>query len=311
MERLRGVLLRLLSKDDTKSILSSLAKENALIEKLSLLAFCRRLKKGEKPVVAAADIDNEVRRLIKGGASHAPQLQDLYSHFSSDLLAQLSREYGRKPVYCGFETLIALSQGVPRNLLSLLKHIYRRATFLGEEPFVTNPISVESQVQGIHDAAEWFWDDAQPDAHGAVVRAGVENIATLLRAIRYSDNPSECDLCCFRVDIEKLSHASKFALQTAENWSFLVRSATGSAAKNHYRVRTKFQVNPMLAARWGISESRRGSIDLAIDLAEILFGGGTDEANKAISERTKAMNFPALIPDTSKSKSGQPGLFDD
>ncbi|WP_432444842.1 ORC-CDC6 family AAA ATPase, partial [Staphylococcus aureus] len=86
------------------------------------------------------------------------------------------------------------------NLLSLLKHIYRRSSFAGENPFVHGPISVSAQVQGIQDAAEWFWEDAQPDAHGTLVRNAVEHLATLLRSVRYSESPSECDLCCFSVN---------------------------------------------------------------------------------------------------------------
>jgi hypothetical protein len=228
-------------------------------------------------------------------------------------LAQLFRDYGRKPIYTGFNTLVRISQGVPRNLLSLLKHIYRRSTFADEDPFTKGKISVEAQVQGIQDAAEWFWEDAQPDAHGSIVRNVVEHLATLLRAIRYSDNPSECDLCCFFVNRGTLSERAVLALKMAENWSFIVRISGSSSAKNDDRVVSKFQINPMLAARWGISESRRGTIELKGQFAEYLLSEvDHSKTQSAIGDRTEAMNLPRLL-EICVNPSGdirQKGLFD-
>ena len=285
-----------------------------LLEKANVLAFYKGLTKACDLRAVARAVHADSAALREHGASAVPAYYELYSHFSSDLLAQLNRDYGRKPVYAGFKTLVRLSQGVPRNLLNLLKHIFRRATFANEEPFTRGVISVSSQVQGVQDAAEWFWEDAQPDAHGSVVRKAVEQIATLLRSVRYSDSPSECDLCCFSLDREALSSAAATALKMAENWSFIARVSASSSAKNDDRLLSKFQVNPMLAARWGISESRRGSVELRTDFAELLLAG-TDETKtqQAITERVAPMNLPRLLEDSLQTYNDQrqPGLFDD
>jgi hypothetical protein len=261
----------------------------------------------------ATEIQTEANALLTTGPQAAPDYYDLYSHFSSDLLAQLYRDYGRKPVYAGFDTLVRLSQGVPRNLLSLLKHIYRRSNFAGEDPFIRGPISIEAQVHGIQDAAEWFWEDAQPDAHGSLVRNAVEHIATLLRSVRYSDNPSECDLCSFLVSRDLLSEDAGKALKMAENWSFVLNVHGSSSAKNDDRVRSKFQINPMLAARWGISESRRGTLELREELAECLLAE-TDsiKTQQAINERIEAMSLPKVLEKSVslRKDNRQTGLFD-
>lgn len=90
-------------------------------------------------------------------------------------------------VVSGLETLILMSQGIPRNLLSLLKHIYRRAHFADEHPFTADrQISITSQIEGIRDSANWFWDDAQPDSFGTEVRTAVESLAKLCHGVRYS-----------------------------------------------------------------------------------------------------------------------------
>lgn len=316
LSRLGGALAPLMTEAQANEITKMLSvPASALLEKLNVFAFYKMAKRSPDLAALAAQIQEEASFILlaQKRVSEPNSIHSLYGHFSSDLLAQLLRDYGRKPIYAGFDTLITLSQGVPRNLISLLKHIYRRSVFADEYPFSRDPISIDAQVQGIHDAAEWFWADAQPDSHGALVRSGVENVATLFRAIRYSDSPSECDVCCFRVDMEQLTSNSQFALQTAENWSFLVRSPLGSAAKNHQRVMTKYQINPMLVARWGISEDRRGSVDLIPELAETLLSGSKEEANAAIADRTASMNIPKILPTklAESSPDKQPGLFDD
>lgn len=286
--------------------------EHPLLEKLNLLAFYKRLSRGANMLDLAQTIGKEAVALLELGPQAAPNHHKLYGYFSSDLLAQLHRDYGRKPVYAGFRTLVRLSQGVPRNLLSLLKHIYRRSSFAGENPFVHGPISVSAQVQGIQDAAEWFWEDAQPDAHGTLVRNAVEHLATLLRSVRYSESPSECDLCCFSVNRQELSDSAARVLKMAENWSFFIQVKGNSGAKNDDRVLAKFQINPMLAARWGISEARRGTIELKSDFAELIL---TDldgaKTQHAINSRVDGMNFPKILEYANSSSSGrQTGLFD-
>jgi hypothetical protein len=75
--------------------------------------------------------------------------------------------------YAGLDTLTHLSQGSPRNLLAILKHIHRRALFAGEKPFSSGTISVESQSRGVMDSSAWFWEDAQPESDAQEVRDSI------------------------------------------------------------------------------------------------------------------------------------------
>src|SRR5208282_4724508 len=101
------------------------------------------------------------------------------------------RECKGRPGYPGLDSLIDMSGGVPRNLLGLLKHIVRRATFNGELPFRKGQISLAAQRDGIRDAAVWFMEDAQPDQHGSEIRSSINALGELLREIRFSDKPVE------------------------------------------------------------------------------------------------------------------------
>jgi hypothetical protein len=166
--------------------------------------------------------------------------------------------------------MVDLSQGTARNLLTNLKHIYRRSQFAGEEPFAGGVISIQSQSDGVRDGAAWFWEDAQPASGGLQVRDAVESLAVLFRTVRLSHAPSECDLCTFSVALEDLTDNSVRTLQIAENWSYLVRLAEGRRNKNSRSVDEKYQLGPMLAPRWEVSEHRRGSIELGAELANAI-----------------------------------------
>lgn len=166
---------------------------------------------------------------------------------------------------------LTLSQGITRNLLVDLKHIFRRSRFAGEEPFAGGIISVQSQSDGVRDGASWFWEDAQPPSGALQVRDSIESVAVLFRTVRYSDSPSECDLCAFSVPLNTLTHDSRRTLQVAEDWSYLIRVKEGRRNKNNDQVDALYQLGPMLAPRWEVSEHRRGSMELTTDLANAIF----------------------------------------
>ena len=219
-DRLKGHLTEVFGRDsDAKvsQIIERLRVEDyPLIEKLNILQLYKGWG-GPKQIADRASMVQEDAKHAISGMEVSKEYAQTYEHFDSDLLAQLFRDYSRKIPYAGLDTLIHMSQGVPRNLLGVLKQIYRRALFAGEKPFIGGVISHQSQTEGVMDSAAWFWDDAQPDSYGAEVRDAVERLAVLFRTIRYSDKPSECDLCTFSIDESKISGQAKLTLERAQN----------------------------------------------------------------------------------------------
>lgn len=247
-------------------------RDYPLLEKLNLFLLYREWKRDFDELQQIADgIGAQARALLENGRLNAAEYVQTLDHFNSDLLAQLYRDCRRQVPYAGFSTLIHLSQGIPRNLLVILKHIYRRALFAGERPFSGGTIRVDSQSSAAVDSAAWFWEDAQPTSRGVEVREGIEALAVFFRTIRYSNKPAECDLCTFSVDFDKLSSNSQAVLETAENWSYLIRIREGAKNRNNLRVDTQFQLAPMLAPKWGVSEHRRGTIEIQPDFGNALF----------------------------------------
>ena len=99
----------------------------------------------------------------------------------------------------------------------------------------------------------------------------------LFRTVRLSHSPSECALCAFSVPWESLSESSRRTLNVAENWSYLVKLQEGRRNKNSKRIDALYQLGPMLAPRWEVSEHRRGTIELQHDLADAML----DPAHRA------------------------------
>lgn len=261
-----------MNERDIEEVLNAFSLPNNLfLEKAAIFYFRKNWPKNrEEAISLALKVGAEAKCLAKGDRVGGADLHHFIGHWDSDILAQLYHDFRRRVPYTGFETLVRLSQGIARNLLTNLKHIYRRAQFAGERPFGEGTISIHSQTDGVRDGAAWFWEDAQPGSDGMRVREAVESIAILFRTIRFGHAPSECDLCIFSVALDELTDNSRKVLQIAENWSYLIRLPEGRRNKNSRRVDEKYQLAPMLAPKWEISEVVRGSIELSAELANAI-----------------------------------------
>lgn len=278
----------------TEVIESLRMKEFPLLEKASVFMLYKQWPSRRADLVEAARSIGEQAEQYRDGKRGTSFAQTL-DHFRSDLIAQIYRDFRRRVPFAGVKTLVELSQGIPRNFLTILKYIYRRSYFANENPFMGGKISVASQSHGVRDSSSWFWEDAQPDGDGDEVREGVEALAMLFRSIRFSDRPAECDLCTFSVEMDALSPTSRRVLKLAENWSYLVQTRDGARNKNDRGVSAKYQLGPMLAPKWDLSEHRRGNIELRADLANAIFDRAARDALPAlIKARVAGMKGPSF-----------------
>lgn len=267
-----------------------------LLEKVNVYIMYRDWGAENDLLKLAASINADAKEFISRGKSAAPNYFQALDHFKSDFLAQIYQECNKqRVVYCGLDTFIDLSQGIPRNLLGILKFIYRRSFFADERPFCEKQkISISSQIEGIHDAAAWFWDDAQPDSHGSEVRGAVEALASLFRRVRYSLKPAECDLSTFTIKSTTGSSIAREILAHAENWSYLIKIRDGSVNRNDPAVLDeKYQLSPMLAPRWEVSEHRRGNMEIHEEMFNALFDVSARKTlDRLLKSRLSGMEEP-------------------
>ena len=126
-ERLQRQLESFLDRDGerlSKQIIADLeVTEYPLLEKLNILLLYQAWAKGDELSKAAHKIRDWSKDFQEDPAS-APKYRQTLSHYKMDLLAQLYRDSRQRPVYAGLSTFIQMSQGVPRNLLGILKHVF-------------------------------------------------------------------------------------------------------------------------------------------------------------------------------------------
>lgn len=289
-----GVAPGVSTEGDVGAILSALeVTDYPLVEKANILLFYQEWSKGNNLREAAARIREDRIAYVQDPAAESRHKKKL-DHFRGDLLAQLLRECGRKQRYLGMDVFIHMSCGLPRNLLIILKNIFKWAVFGGETPFGTQPVSEKSQQHGVLEGSEWFYRDARmTGSDGSIVRGGLDRLATLFREVRFADKPSECSLSSFSADLSRVTDEARRVIALAENYSLLVAAETGQRDRNTKRVDSKYQLSGMLAPRWDLPVYRRGVIALKPGEVNAIF----DPARKAefprhLDARVGRMNAP-------------------
>lgn len=271
-----------------------------LIEKYCQLAFYKKYKSN----LASEDIIDICKEIsiaasaIANGQQPNKEHSNRFSQFKDDLIDQIVREStGRRLLHYGFPEICKISQGIPRNLLTILKSIYRRSNFREEKPFRAGfYISIDSQTEGICDAADWFWQDASPDIVGGEVKEAVERLCGFISDIRFSLNPPECSLSSFSLSGSMNSeHANKIFKQ-ALNWSYIRRIPQGGVDKNKKNlIKEKYQISPMLAPRYSLSTNRRGVIDISGSDLSLIFSGNGHSFIDETKARIRSYNNPLGI----------------
>jgi hypothetical protein len=267
---------RIVSCNDIDMIIDSLKVEfNPLLEKANIhlfyMAWSGLKRKG--------NLLNEAKKIYQRCKTYLcnPSKDKSYKehimHYKQDYIAQFCREY-RQPErgYLDLEAYIDMSQGLPRNLLMIFKEIYDWAIQNGEKPFKQGKISIDSQSNGLANAADWFWKDARiHDGKDADRMDSVQRLAELFREIRYSDKPVECSLCTFSFNRNECPKEVFDVIDGSEKVSLLIEVPKGRPDKNSMRVDLKYQLNSMLATKWKLPVYRRGDMKLSKSVLVAIF----------------------------------------
>ena len=263
-----------------------------LLEKLNCFILYQKWSANKNLVEAAEAISEDCRNYLESQDTTMPYHSKLL-HWKYDLLAQLRRDCDLKQQYSGFETLLELSWGNPRHLLILLKHILSWALFKNETPFDGIPVSIKAQVEGVRDAAEWFFRDARMTGRdGQLIQNAIGRLGTLFRGIRFANKPSECSISTFSYEPAAVTTDTRRLIDLAEKWLLLVYVG-GQRDRNSDRIDMKCQLNRLLAPRWDISSSRRGALAISGEELNSIFDPDfTDEFNQRLKIRIDRMTAP-------------------
>ena len=251
------------------------------------------MSKGENPVPASAEIS-----AMCGDFIEKQNLKGRYGgtldHFKSDLIAQLRRENDGKQYYLGLDTFIAMSAGLPRALLTILRSVFEWSFFNGEDPLRTYRVSLSAQQRGVKDASDWFYENMRKAGDDGIgIQTTIDRLAQLFRVNRFADKPVECSLIAFSVAEEDASTEALRMLRLCESRSFLNRITGGQRDRNSERVTMKFQLNNMLSPRWDLPLGRRGAIALDAYQFDAIFDvSKRNRIDQVLSEWRERMTAP-------------------
>ena len=285
----------ILDKDIEFIVDAARVPSRPLLEKANLLLFYRAWAAGNRLVETAEEMFAAQSVADSTGVVRPNKVQQsVLDYYGSDLKAQLSVEANSHPHYAGLNRFIEMSDGLPRNLLVILKNIYRWARFYGEEPFRGDPISLEAQRMGILEATEWFMSDARPlGGDGVDVVAAVRHLGDLFRQSRFSDKPAECSAASFTVNLSKCTKRAREVITMAEQRSLLVCVSQGQRDRNTGITESKFHMNRLLSPRWNLPVARRGTFGLNPDEVNAIFDPSQEQRFQyVLRERLRRMNAP-------------------
>jgi hypothetical protein len=244
--------------------------ENPVIEKLCILHIFQKWFR-------SADVA-EAARFVRGQALgklsnvKSKKFDEFVDKHKSDMIAQWLRENSQKQLYAGLESFILMSEGLPRALITILKHVYDWATYTGEDPFKFGKISLASQHRGVTEAADLFLEQMLPDGEeGVRVGSAIERLCTLFRANRFADKPVETSLIAFSVDQLALASEARELLDLATKTSLIIAIEGGQRERNSMNVTNKLEINRMLSPRRDLPIARRGIVSFDTRTVESIF----------------------------------------
>lgn len=293
-EKLKENLSKISHKIDEKlikEIIEILSVEKyPLLEKVNIFNFFKAINKNTDLIKTAQVVAEDCRRFIENPSADT-DTKNRWSHLQQNFVHQLLKDYGLSPYYSGIDNFIDMSEGMPRNLINILKQMYDWSLFKDESFDTRKWFSLDVQNKGVKKASDWFFNDMrQTGKDGILVQTAINRLAEIFKINHYSEKPVECSLITFSADLHEVSDEANRIIKIAEDRSLLIRIDDGHRDKNYSYTHTKYQLNKMLAPRWGLPIARRGTTEFSANDLNIIFDceNNTESAFKILFDKWRA-----------------------
>ncbi|CAC9973711.1 ORC-CDC6 family AAA ATPase [Flavobacterium panici] len=283
--------------------------ENILLERINIMLFYREWKKGADLLSASENISIACSKywLHKVENEHYRIIQK----FKYDILDVLARENGEKiRSVIGFDNIVKISNGIPRHVLIIMKHIFKWNEYFEMKTFKSKDlkISAQSQLNAIKDTTKWFVEDARiPGDDGSIAKDSIERLCDYLRELRFSDIPPECSISTFSLKSKLIPAEISRIINFLEQYSYIIEVGERRDKNTNSRYST-YQINGLLAVEWELSISRRGIVDLNSKELQTIFAPDSDNEFKSMIQSEKNKYNAPFADNTNTSAS--PTLFD-
>jgi hypothetical protein len=263
-----------------------------LIEKLLILSLYQHWFRSDDLVESAKYLRASAESYLSG--IRGDRFDEFVKKHKADMVAQLLRENSQRQIYSGIKTLIRMSEGLPRALITTLKHIFDWSIYMQEKPFSGGRISLAAQSRGVSEAADWFLDHMLEEGDaGLLVRSSVDRLSKLFRANRFADKPVETSLIAFSVDEVQIDQEARSTIKSAIDTSILINVLGGQRERNSELVSRKLELSTMLSPRFDLPVARRGVTTLSLEQTNAIFVYGHREAfEKLLADWEAKMTAP-------------------
>ena len=180
------------------------------------MRFCKDYSNKDSVIEVAKNINQICELYIENPKDEkCKSYDDSYSHWSSNLIAQLCRENRKPVIYSGFDTFVKMSSNNPRNLLSILSNAYDLAIFNNLDFINKAPLSIENQTKSVLSNSKFIFEqDSNYGRPSDIAQIVVDRLASLLRTARFALNiPEVSPLSVSFIDDD---------LSKMQNWLFKV-----------------------------------------------------------------------------------------
>ncbi|QOZ74543.1 hypothetical protein XH83_03165 [Bradyrhizobium sp. CCBAU 53351] len=266
-----GLVVGPSSTSDAEEIIQAVSfAESPVLEKLSILSTYQHWFRSDDLVQAARITRAAAEAYLSG--SRNDRFDEFVRKHKGDMVAQLLRENSQRQIYSGIKTLIRMSEGLPRALITTLKHIFDWSIYMQEKPFSGGKISLAAQSRGVSEAADWFLEHMLEEGDaGLLVRSSVDRLSRLFRANRFADKPVETSLIAFSVDEVQIEPEARSTIKSAIDTSILINVVGGQRERNSELVSRKLELNTMLSPRFDLPVARRGVTTFSVDQTNAIF----------------------------------------
>jgi hypothetical protein len=274
-------------------------------EKVNALLLFQSWNRSWNPREVAAEI-GRISALHSAGRSTGWYRQKL-RHHKADMHAQLLQRYHRKQRYLGLDDFTLMAAGLPRNVLIILKNVFRWSAFNGERPFDGGVISQAAQNNGVLESSRWFLRDNLPLGElGQQVDASISRLGGFLRALRFVDRPPEVSLSAFTVDLPAVTAATRETIAACAERGLLIPLGD-QRDRNDRTMVAKYRLNPMLCPLYDLPLRVGGALRMASYEADAIFAT-SDEVQYAAALKTRTDR--STVPFTATPGSAQASLLD-
>jgi hypothetical protein len=266
-----GMVVGPSSTSDAEEIVQAISfAESPLLEKLSILSAYQHWFRSDNLVEAARNTRVAAEAYLSG--TRNDRFDEFVRKHKGDMVAQLLRENSQRQIYSGIKTFIRMSEGLPRALITTLKHIFDWSIYMQEKPFSGGKISLIAQSRGVSEAADWFLEHMLEEGDaGLLVKSSVDRLSRLFRANRFADKPVETSLIAFSVDEVQIEPEARLTIKSAVDTSILINVVGGQRERNSELVSRKLELNTMLSPRFDLPVARRGVTTFSVDQTNAIF----------------------------------------